>query len=64
VHARLASASGASREEANAHRQRATSSYEDGQQLLLEVAEGGKLSSDDERFIRSIRAQLTAIRLP
>jgi tetratricopeptide (TPR) repeat protein len=64
VHARLASASSASPDEGSMHRQRAASAYEDGQRLLLELGEGGKLSSDDEDFLRHIRLQLGAIRLP
>ena len=63
VHARLASRAGASPAEVAVHRQRATSAYESGRRLLLKLAEGERLSSDDEDFLRNVRTQLTPLRL-
>jgi tetratricopeptide (TPR) repeat protein len=63
VHARLATTSGVSLEEANAHRRQATAAYESGQRLLLELGQRGKLSEDDEDFLNGIRAQLAELQL-
>jgi tetratricopeptide (TPR) repeat protein len=58
VHARLAARPHAPRAERAAHREQAAASYADGERMLLALAERGRLTREDEAFLRDIRSRL------